>query len=81
MLPCRQWHRNQDGVAIAADDVFIMQDPTVCRNRLGQWPLVETGLTGPMVTGSLREGAAAPATAPATSLQGTSAAAGRRSLH
>ena len=68
-------------MAIAADDVFIMQDPTVCRNRLGQWPLVETGLTGPMVTGSLREGAAAPATAPAVSLQGTSAAAGRRSLH
>eukprot|EP00891_Asterochloris_glomerata_P009395 jgi/Astpho2/9395/Aster-01660 len=75
-----QWHRNQDGVAIAADDVFIMQDPTACKNRLGQWPIVETGLTGPRVSGSLRQGAAAPAAAPATSLQQTSAAAGRRSL-
>ncbi len=81
IVPCRQWHRNQDGVAIAADDVFIMQDPTACKNRLGQWPIVETGLTGPRVSGSLRQGAAAPAAAPATSLQQTSAAAGRRSLH
>ncbi len=33
---CRQWHRNQDGNKVAAEDVYIVRDTNACPNKGGQ---------------------------------------------
>ncbi|KAK9830772.1 hypothetical protein WJX74_006451 [Apatococcus lobatus] len=31
-----QWHRNQDGVKVAAEDIYVIRDTTACPNKAGQ---------------------------------------------
>lgn len=33
---CRQWHRNQDGVKVAAEDIYVVRDTSACPNKAGQ---------------------------------------------